>query len=413
MKKRVSLVAVVVMVLLLVGCGKTYQKEYDLGVRYLSEGNYEEAVIAFTAAIEIEPNHAEAYVGLADTYISMSDLVQARDALAGGLGAVDNETELHGKLSDVEYDMGQEELKQGNCAEAVGHFEESISYDPEHEEAYEELADCYLSQGETDSAISILKDGIDMVPEAEGLREKVSDITYDCGMEFYEVGEFELSIPWFEEAIEYDPDGVDAYLSLADAYFNLGEFEKALAVLNDGLSVVDDTAPLEEYLSEFDERKASVDFNETIDKDAMLSGFEAEFLSVQIHDPRSATVTLGGVSLRDSYLTDLSSSNINSAEYDWGVSFNSQESSYAVSTSSWALEPGRNVERALADMQHSIWVNGALVADASMSYTANSISWQFYIPDGYGFDFSEIEEISAFITDISTGQHVTRTYKVQ
>ena len=30
-----------------------WQAKYDLGVRYLSEGNYEEAIIAFTAAIEI------------------------------------------------------------------------------------------------------------------------------------------------------------------------------------------------------------------------------------------------------------------------------------------------------------------------------------------------------------------------
>ena len=36
--------------------GPTWQEQYELGVRYLSEGNYEEAIIAFTAAIEIEPN---------------------------------------------------------------------------------------------------------------------------------------------------------------------------------------------------------------------------------------------------------------------------------------------------------------------------------------------------------------------
>lgn len=30
----------------------TWQEQYDLGLRYLSEGNYEEAIIAFTAAIE-------------------------------------------------------------------------------------------------------------------------------------------------------------------------------------------------------------------------------------------------------------------------------------------------------------------------------------------------------------------------
>lgn len=61
-------------ILLLAGCGKsnsptTWQEQYDLGVRYLSEGNYEEAIIAFTAAIEIDPKRAEAYVGRGDAYV--------------------------------------------------------------------------------------------------------------------------------------------------------------------------------------------------------------------------------------------------------------------------------------------------------------------------------------------------------
>ena len=46
----------------------TWQEQYDLGVRYLSDGNYEEAIIAFTAAIEIDPKQAPAYVGRGDAY---------------------------------------------------------------------------------------------------------------------------------------------------------------------------------------------------------------------------------------------------------------------------------------------------------------------------------------------------------
>ena len=47
----------------------TWQEQYDLGIHYLSEGNYEEAIIAFTAAIEIEPKRAEAYVGRGNAYV--------------------------------------------------------------------------------------------------------------------------------------------------------------------------------------------------------------------------------------------------------------------------------------------------------------------------------------------------------
>lgn len=67
--------------LLLAGCaGKetTWQEQYDLGVRYLSEGNYDEAILAFQAAIEIDPKNAQAYIGVGDAYAGLA--AQSNDA---------------------------------------------------------------------------------------------------------------------------------------------------------------------------------------------------------------------------------------------------------------------------------------------------------------------------------------------
>ena len=59
MKRTVILLLTLVLLLTLCCCGKknngtTWQEQYDLGVRYLSDGNYEEAIIAFTVAIKID-----------------------------------------------------------------------------------------------------------------------------------------------------------------------------------------------------------------------------------------------------------------------------------------------------------------------------------------------------------------------
>lgn len=62
------------------GKGLTWQEQYDLGVRYLSDGNYEEAIIAFTAAIEIDDTRPEAYHGRGQSYYKLVPLVEQGDS---------------------------------------------------------------------------------------------------------------------------------------------------------------------------------------------------------------------------------------------------------------------------------------------------------------------------------------------
>ncbi len=84
MKRRVySLVALTLLfALLLSGCGlgkdRLWRVSYDLGNRYLSQGNYEAAILAFTAAIEIDPRRVEAYVSRAGTYTAVGNYSAAR-----------------------------------------------------------------------------------------------------------------------------------------------------------------------------------------------------------------------------------------------------------------------------------------------------------------------------------------------
>ena len=72
MRRIFSLLLTLALALGLCACGQSgetkWQEQYDLGLRYLSEGNYQEAVVAFTAAIEIDPKRPEAYEKDAEAY---------------------------------------------------------------------------------------------------------------------------------------------------------------------------------------------------------------------------------------------------------------------------------------------------------------------------------------------------------
>ena len=90
MKRILSLVLSLCLVLGLCACGQkaekapaapTWQEQYDLGLRYLSEGNYEEAIIAFTAVIDIDPKNAGALSGRGQAYVLSGETEEMQNCI--------------------------------------------------------------------------------------------------------------------------------------------------------------------------------------------------------------------------------------------------------------------------------------------------------------------------------------------
>lgn len=124
MKKIIALFNALVLLACLCACKSTadrWQEQYDLGVRYLSDGEYEEAIIAFNAAIEIDPMQADAYLNLANAYIGMNDFDAAREILERGYELTQSEA-LKSKL---------EELDSGNIFDFWGNPRKRSGYDGE------------------------------------------------------------------------------------------------------------------------------------------------------------------------------------------------------------------------------------------------------------------------------------------
>lgn len=144
--------------MMLSSCGgqsteSTWQEQYDLGVRYLSEGNYEEAIIAFTAAIEIDAKQGEAYLGVAEAYVALGDIDSAIDMLEQGYEQ-SHDNQILERLeqlqnSSVDYSsyftedmITQEELAIGGYPFYTLTFEETQTLLPQPDDGYiEEIPD--------------------------------------------------------------------------------------------------------------------------------------------------------------------------------------------------------------------------------------------------------------------------------
>lgn len=118
--------------------GFSYQEQYDLGIRYLSEGNYEEAIIAFTAAIEIDPKQTSAYISRGNAYI------------------------LLGETED-------------NLSAAQIDYEKAIELDELLVDAYLGLADVYIRQENYEKALEILQCGFEKASD-DKIEEKIYEV---------------------------------------------------------------------------------------------------------------------------------------------------------------------------------------------------------------------------------------------
>lgn len=85
-KKYISVVICMYLLLVLAACQKqsAWQEQYDLGMRYLSESNYEEAILAFTVAIEINPKQVDSYIYLIQAQLASGDIEGAEETRKKG-----------------------------------------------------------------------------------------------------------------------------------------------------------------------------------------------------------------------------------------------------------------------------------------------------------------------------------------
>ena len=97
MKKLISLALSVIMALSITACGKaeaTWKEHYNLGVKYVSEAKYEEAIISFTKALEIDPKQASVYIALAEVYVQQGDYSSAQTVLDKAVAEIGTTEEL-------------------------------------------------------------------------------------------------------------------------------------------------------------------------------------------------------------------------------------------------------------------------------------------------------------------------------
>lgn len=83
------------------------KRQLSLGEKYLSEMNYEDAILAYERAILIDSKSVDAYVGLANAYIGLEDYDMANDIVEYGIGLIGERKTLLNLLDDIQEELNR------------------------------------------------------------------------------------------------------------------------------------------------------------------------------------------------------------------------------------------------------------------------------------------------------------------
>jgi len=124
--------------------------QLELAIKYLSEDNFEQAILAFHAVLEIDPKNAYAYKGLAGAYVMQGEPVKAQKILQQGLAEVAEPDELNLVLAGVLLDAGE-------SAQAEEILKELTAVTPIKLSAYRAYTGMLLEQNRREEALQLLQ----------------------------------------------------------------------------------------------------------------------------------------------------------------------------------------------------------------------------------------------------------------
>jgi tetratricopeptide (TPR) repeat protein len=184
------------------------------------------AVEHFEQAIDMDPNYALAYVGLADTYLLLgvwNDLPPS-DVMPKARAAAERALEIDEQLAEAHATLAFSKLiYDWNPQAAEIEFNRSIQLNPKYPTARQWHAYNLAAVGSFDEALAEIDRAHKLDPLSIVINNDMAEICYWAG-------HYEQTIMLCRRAIEMDAEFVPSYFVLGFAYEATGKMEEAIAV---------------------------------------------------------------------------------------------------------------------------------------------------------------------------------------
>lgn len=228
---------------------ESIENPFDKGHILYTREQYEGAIPYFKKAVEKDASHAEAYYYLGVCY-KETGATEAVDAFKKAIEIDPNYVEAY-------YQLGITYNQLNMKTEAIEAFKKVLEFNPDHEDALLNLGIAYCLDNNFRSASPVLKRSVEIFPDKRTY--------YYLGVSYAGQTQHDKAIYAFKQAIEIDPNYLEAYIGLGASYGAVQNLIEGIKTLNQAV-VLDPQNPYVHYLlgllhlSNFDLQSAELEY---------------------------------------------------------------------------------------------------------------------------------------------------------
>jgi len=207
-----------------------FEVHFIMGLVQYTAGEYQDAIISFESALKVQPESADAWRELANTYVAAGRLDEAEASFKRLIRLRPDEWSAY-------KDLGLLYNSLGRLAEAVSNFKRVVDLTPDNYLGYRSLGGLYLKLKDYRKAEIALQRSLDLQP---------TDVAYsNLGILYYLQGRYVEASENFRKAIELNPNNGLWWGNLGDADRWIpgkesearDAYQRAIALLEKELSV--------------------------------------------------------------------------------------------------------------------------------------------------------------------------------
>ncbi len=223
--------------------GTTNPEAYQLYLRaryfwnQTTPEGYQKALALFLKAIAADPNYAQAYCGLADTYTLMQDdgLISPAEAYPLARGAAQKAVQLNDNLAEAHTSLGGNlQDYDRNWPAAEEEYKHAIELNPNYATAHQWYSTLLTMLGRNEESIAEARKASELAP-------LTARITIDYGYALFHAKRYDEAIEQAQKGLELDPRLAGGYELLGRAYLSKGMGPDAIRQFQRAASLTDNS----------------------------------------------------------------------------------------------------------------------------------------------------------------------------